>query len=238
MRAEFFRLVFGPITKALQFNCSCKSRSILKWCQELHALELWPIPETDEKSIYKLYTACDIPEYDPSADADCCAACENNFNVGRIADTRDLLYFNYHGLCLDCMNRSTHPNEEMRNDYWLRDKDREWDRGCTESHGKATWYFSYIGHPADMRSYVQMVDPEHRDILRELTSLDGPNGTNGIDGSNEINGSSGINGTNVIHEINEINGANGTNETNGINGTNGTNGTSRESRNIESNGYA
>lgn len=57
------------------------------------------------------------------------------------------------GLCLDCLTKSKFENEDA--DYWNHCLEFEYDKGCTIAHGQPTWYFSYLGRPEALRSFLR-----------------------------------------------------------------------------------
>ncbi|KAJ5365066.1 hypothetical protein N7517_007952 [Penicillium concentricum] len=61
-----------------------------------------------------------------------------------IRDARKGILGLFDGLCLDCMKQV--PREDS--DYWNRGFERDgYDQNCRIEHGKATWYFSFMGAP-------------------------------------------------------------------------------------------
>ncbi|TGO30922.1 hypothetical protein BPAE_0002g00120 [Botrytis paeoniae] len=79
--------------------------------------------------------------------------------------------FEFHGLCLDCVDASkvttrTNGNPRRANEdedglgmstsdqaYWEHDRKGEWSLNCRIDHGQPTWYFSFMGRPSSMNMH-------------------------------------------------------------------------------------
>jgi len=59
----------------------------------------------------------------------------------------------FHGLCLDCMDRSKPKTGDVDRDYWTHDFKDEWDVNCRIQHGQSTWYFSFMGRKSEMKAH-------------------------------------------------------------------------------------
>ena len=53
----------------------------------------------------------------------------------------------FHGLCLDCMDKSKPRFGDEDKDYWrhCRAKEDDWISGCRIKHRQPTWYYSFMG---------------------------------------------------------------------------------------------
>lgn len=70
----------------------------------------------------------------------------------------------FHGLCLDCLDRSKPKVGDVDMDYWEHDqlKEHEWVHGCRFNHKQPTWYFSFNGRKEERDRMVKMRASERR----------------------------------------------------------------------------
>lgn len=67
----------------------------------------------------------------------------------KVEKIRNYVEGEFQGLCLDCMYTSVYGD----GDYWTNGSEARYDDGCSIRHGESTWYFSYMGKPADMEKF-------------------------------------------------------------------------------------
>jgi hypothetical protein len=155
MRKEIIKGLFGPLDNFCTTSCSVKEKSLWAYIEGVKLTGIWPLDSMHTRSNESIIESpgflnwkCDIPQ-------GACVSCTSKLHGGHISDIRDKILTYWHGLCLDCMNVSKPKTGDIDIDYWLHNSREEWSRGCRLKHSRNTWYFSFMGRPSIMSSFLR-----------------------------------------------------------------------------------
>ena len=140
-------------------SCACWEGTVAHYFRHLLRLELFPLDEHSHwNSVNVLLQRMEGFKWEPKSDA--CDRCKVNYKLlvqGLAEDVKNY----YHGLCLDCMDRSKPKYGSDDADYWkvLRVKKKEYDHRCRIEHGESTWYHSFMGRQDVRKRKMKAIRP-------------------------------------------------------------------------------
>ena len=93
------------------------------------------------------------------AKSSACGTCRQDYK-GKVTRTEEFVDGYFHGLCLDCLDRSKPKLGDADMDYWRHNtlKENEWVTGCRFRHKQPTWYFSFNGRKEERDRLVKKFD--------------------------------------------------------------------------------
>jgi hypothetical protein len=109
-----------------------------------------------------------------------CLACKHNMRPDTLAKVQEkwiatsthwdrrYKYWQFEGLCLDCMNKSLATKSKEPGstdvDYWKHDLYESWSSGCRFRHGQPTWYWSFMGRQTNMTTFQELRERRQREL--------------------------------------------------------------------------
>lgn len=152
LRVKLLKGVFDPIDWFIHRRCSCKELSSFAYITGLSKMKIWPIESASKKSIQEILDSfdkfvCIIPEK-------ACLSCRTHLNSIAIKRIRNEIQSSFHGLCLDCMYKSSE-GSDMAFVYYQRDLEKNYDMDCRIYHGQSSWYWSNMGKKEDMQAHQE-----------------------------------------------------------------------------------
>ncbi|KAL5397809.1 hypothetical protein PMIN03_008740 [Paraphaeosphaeria minitans] len=142
------------LEKLHQATCTCRKETAFDYEDALRALDCWPIDRAVQKyPLAEIIDELDKFEFSPKTINCDSGACAHDFkNSVNIAIRK--AKFAFDGLCLDCMERSNIDHMEGQTRQAFLEKNSPfkgcWDIDCRYGHGRASWYYSWMG-PSSVR---------------------------------------------------------------------------------------
>ncbi|KAF1973179.1 hypothetical protein BU23DRAFT_139582 [Bimuria novae-zelandiae CBS 107.79] len=143
-----------PIDKLHRATCPCRKETAFDYEDALRALDCWPIDRAMQQyPIGEIIDELEKFEFTPKTIKCSSGICAHDFkNSVNIAIRRAKYAFD--GLCLDCMERSQidHVDGQTRQTFLEKNTPFKgcWDIDCRFGHGRASWYYSWMG-PSSVR---------------------------------------------------------------------------------------
>ncbi|KAF7955219.1 uncharacterized protein EAE97_000478 [Botrytis byssoidea] len=152
LRVKLLKGVFDPLDWFIHQRCSCKELSSFAYITGLSKMKIWPIESANKKSIQEILDSfdkfvCVIPEK-------ACMNCRVHLNSIAIKRIRNEIQSSFHGMCLDCMYKSSE-GSDMAFVYYQSDLEKEYSMSCRIHHGQSSWYWSNMGKKEDMQAHQE-----------------------------------------------------------------------------------
>lgn len=149
MRKEILKRVFGPLLKFCSTTCDVNEKCLKAYVDAICDTNIWPLEKLTQKSNKDILDSRGFIMWSPEMPKGACYACRSRLDTEHILQTRDKVMQYWDGLCLDCMSGSKTKMGTRDGDYWNHNNLaillETWDRNCGISHGRNTWYFSFMG---------------------------------------------------------------------------------------------
>ncbi|KAF2262312.1 hypothetical protein CC78DRAFT_569906 [Lojkania enalia] len=137
-----------------QASCHCRKVTTFDYESALESLGIWPIASAIERfTVAQIIEKLKKFEFNPDPSGCNSGACRHDFKKSvEIAIRR--VNADFHGLCLNCMNRSERGVGQSKQDYFRKNSPDNgcWDMGCRFGHGHSTWRYSWMGLAADRKA--------------------------------------------------------------------------------------
>ncbi|KAF2690775.1 hypothetical protein K458DRAFT_382353 [Lentithecium fluviatile CBS 122367] len=147
--------LFFPLDKLHRATCTCRKETAFDYQEALMALECWPVDKAVKKyPLSEIIDELEKLEFTPKATNCPSGACHHDFkNSVNIAMRK--AKFAFDGLCLDCMERSQ-ADELPRQEFLKQNYPYKgcWDMACRFGHGRASWYYSWMGSSSVRRDIL------------------------------------------------------------------------------------
>ncbi|KAI9651745.1 MAG: hypothetical protein M1831_000495 [Alyxoria varia] len=125
-------------------SCDCHTRTFFGYFQELYQRGIFPFEEeVIRNTMNELLQRMRNFDWEPNAQD--CSYCRRMSYRQHVEELADKVEKHYHGLCLDCMDRTLPKTGSDDSDYWRVNDLNQWDKKCRVRHGECTWYHSFMG---------------------------------------------------------------------------------------------
>ncbi|TVY51785.1 hypothetical protein LCER1_G006409 [Lachnellula cervina] len=155
MRGKIIAGLFEPLNNFCPLKCDVHEKSIAAYLEGVKRTEIWPLQHQHHKSNKDVTDSAGFLNWKCSTPTGACYTCQKQLGGAHIRKTRVDLMNYWEGLCLDCMDISQPKTGDSDTDYWLHNGLKEWSKGCNLSHGRNTWYFSFMGRPEIMTKFQE-----------------------------------------------------------------------------------
>jgi hypothetical protein len=170
MRKEIIKGLFAPLDGFCSTNCSMKEKSLWAYVEAVRTTNIWPLETMHKKSNKDIVDSpgfvnwtCTIPE-------GACMSCVEKLRGDHIKKTRIEILKYWHGLCLDCMDITSPKTGDLHTDYWIHGKEeQDYSENCRISHSRNTWYFSFMGRPEIMSSFLREQKERIKEKVKEAS---------------------------------------------------------------------
>jgi hypothetical protein len=133
--------LFFPLKRLHGAKCECRKETAFDYQEALMALDCWPIDKAVARyPLQEIIDELEKFEFTPKTTTCTSGICEHNF-VSSVQIAIKKAKDAFHGLCLDCMERSQSEEEMPRKEFIEKNAP---DRGCFDmdcrfGHGRTSW---------------------------------------------------------------------------------------------------
>ncbi|KAH8790311.1 hypothetical protein BGZ57DRAFT_949622 [Hyaloscypha finlandica] len=152
MRKEIIKALFAPLDESCR--CSVKEKSLWEYIEGVKMTKIWPLHTVHTRSNHTIIDSPGFVQWKCVIPEGACLSCTTKLRGAHISKIRSKILNYWEGLCLDCMSISTPKTGDIDKDYWMHNMNEEWGRGCRIQHKRNTWYFSFMGRPSIMSSFM------------------------------------------------------------------------------------
>ena len=154
MRKEIIKGLFDPIDEFC--TCSVKEKSLWEYVKGVQMTKIWPLQSMQSKSNEAIVDSPGFVNWKCVIPDGACLGCTTKLRGAHISRTRREILGYWGGLCLDCMSTTMPKTGDIDEDYWIHNgEDEDWSRHCRLKHARNTWYFSFMGRPSIMSSFMR-----------------------------------------------------------------------------------
>jgi len=155
MRSKIIAGLFEPLNIFCPRKCEVHEKCIAAYIEGVKRTDIWPLQHHHQKSNKDVIDSAGFIQWRCSTPTGACYSCQHKLSGAHVRKTREDSLKYWEGLCLDCMNISRPKTGDRDTDYWQHNRLRQWSSGCRLSHGRNTWYFSFMGRPEIMTKFQQ-----------------------------------------------------------------------------------
>jgi len=155
MRKDTIKGLFAPLDDFGTTNCVVKAQSLEAYIDAVRRTGIWPLDKMHQKSNQEIIDGPGFVKWKANVPAGACSKCVYKLAGSHIAKTRSGVLNYWEGLCLDCMDISNPKTGDIDKDYWDHNDEKRWDMDCRIEHERNTWYFSYMGRPEIMSTFMR-----------------------------------------------------------------------------------
>jgi hypothetical protein len=170
MRKEIIKGLFDPLDGFC--NCSVKEQSLWEYLKGVEMTEIWPLHTMHTRSNHTIIDSLGFVKWKCVIPEGACMLCTTKLRGAHISKTRSKILKYWQGLCLDCMNISTPKTGDIDKDYWMHNLNEDWGKGCGIQHTRNTWYFSFMGRPSIMSSFMREQQEREKEARRRYSDSD------------------------------------------------------------------
>jgi hypothetical protein len=152
MRKEIIAALFDPLDELDKCTCDGSAAAIKEYLRGVRKTGIWPLKKERTMSNDDVMGSIGITHWKCEMPPKSCITCRRILGGMHIRQLQQDIRTYWHGLCLDCMDISNPRTGCIDSDYWLHNEDRKWDRDCDITHGRNTWYFSFMGRAEIMET--------------------------------------------------------------------------------------
>lgn len=132
-------------------TCTCRAESLLSYVTALTKTGLWPLQDHYKKPVQVILDSPGLINFNCKIPDGAYLACRAKLAANTTAAVRKAVLDDFDGLCLDDIKRTK--KNDVDEDYWEHDIEKDWSSGCRIAHGQPTWYFSFMGRKTDMAKH-------------------------------------------------------------------------------------
>ncbi|RDW95219.1 hypothetical protein BP5796_00982 [Coleophoma crateriformis] len=154
VRRKIIGGLFNPLMDMRNCKCQKNKDAVCSYLDGIFLTNIWPLENNGRKSNEEIIDGPGIVDWKCKLEAGACSACTSKLEGQHIKSLCGEVGDYWQGLCLDCMNITRPKTGNIHSDYWLHNELRKWDSKCRITHGRNTWYLSFMGRAETMSSYL------------------------------------------------------------------------------------
>ncbi len=126
-------------------------KSLTAYYLELAKTEIWPFETQQKKPLNQILNSKGFVHFKYQAPEGSCVTCCSPWKGLSPAYLRSSVAGDFQGLCLDCMANSK--IDSIESQYFENGKEDYYSVGCRITHGRTSWYFSFMGKEGQMEKW-------------------------------------------------------------------------------------
>ncbi|RDW88201.1 hypothetical protein BP6252_00233 [Coleophoma cylindrospora] len=155
VRRKIIGGLFNPLKDIRNCRCAKSKDAVCSYLDGIFLTNVWPLDNNGKISNKEIIDGPGIVDWKCELQEGACSICTDKLEGQHIKPLCRYVQNYWQGLCLDCMNITRPKTGNIHTDYWQHNALEDWDSKCRITHGRNTWYFSFMGRPEIMSSYLR-----------------------------------------------------------------------------------